>query len=113
MLHQLFRSFVLLTLFAVVSASSKPAAPEGYTAGVPWTGEAGVRERTSDIMQREAAQPSQKHLYRIHKLPRVEVPEFPEGAVAPPGAEEIFRPLASGSSFAQTVSSNFLGATLA
>src|ERR1041385_5989238 len=91
---------------------SAQSAPDGYTLGTPWTGERGVRERTRDIMQREAAQPRHNHRYRIHSLGRVEFPELAEGTNTPVAPTDI-GPQAAGGPVAQTVSTAFLAATFA
>src|SRR5690349_17929014 len=106
MLQCLFRSLFLFTVLAAVGVSAGPAAGEGYTTGTPWTGEPGIRESTRDLMLRQAAQP-RKRLARIHKPANVEVPEGAEEAAALPSPAQSFAPLALGSSFAQSVATNF------
>src|SRR5260221_8516525 len=52
------------------TVSGDEPVPAGYSQGVPWTGAAGVRERSSDIMARGRVQAALKHPYRIHAMPK-------------------------------------------
>ena len=90
-------------------AAGKPPAADEYQQGIPWQGERGVRERTSDIMQR-AAKPKKKE-YRLHVHREGEFVEYIDPAEGPPPAGPegpLPEPAASG----QTAGLNFLGATL-
>src|SRR5439155_7537543 len=101
----------LLLLFVGALATrllATPTVPDGYTMGVPWVGPVGVREQTSEIMDREIRQAGKKRAFREHPRMRIELPEFIENPDAAPVASEPVAPLT-----AQGVGLNFLGATLA
>jgi hypothetical protein len=118
---RIFRSTLAISFF--VLALSGPAlrgqsAPEGDTRGEPWTGPAGVQERTDAIMARGLVLAATRRPYRIHARaefdfsdeeqhgPRFEpAPRFPGTDSPVPG------PLVATNG--QTLDVNFTGATLA
>jgi hypothetical protein len=109
------RHLVWLALWGVaVISSAAPHAPDGYTVGTPWVGPAGIRERTADIMARQARQPAKgPRSYRVHRLGRVELVEYAEtGVPASPSAGPA-GPIPASAANAQSVGLSFLGATLA
>ena len=104
---------VLVWLLALApSLLADPPAPEGYRARRPWIGPVGVRERTADIMARQAHQVGRPTPYRVHVRTTVELTEYDDGAARPASATPA-APVPATAGSAQTVGLNFLGATLA
>src|SRR5437899_1724602 len=105
-------SLTVASFIAATQLCSAQSVPEGYTVGTPWTGEPGIRERTGDIMHREAVQSQKSRRHRVHSLGRVEFPELAEGTNSPVAPTDN-GPQAAGGPTAQTVSTTFLAATFA
>ena len=74
-------SLTVAFLFAAALVCSAQTVPDGYTVGTPWTGEPGVRERTSDIAQRESQRAQTKRPPLVHLHERIEYPELSDGTV--------------------------------
>src|SRR6266403_776050 len=106
--------FVCLSSHPLWATADQPAdRGDGSIAGVSWVGPAGVRERTGDIMEREARQVGKKSAYRqrvrrtIELVERAEDTELPS-PMPPPGGST---PEVTGTG--QNIGLSFLGATLA
>src|ERR1043165_6845077 len=75
---------VLVWLLALApSLLADPPAPEGYRARRPWIGPVGVRERTADIMARQAHQVGRPTPSRVHVRTTVDPKEDDDGATRP------------------------------
>ena len=78
------RLALLGCVFALPLACVAERLPDGKTAGQPWTGEAGVRERTSDLMQRQARSETRGgRVFRVHQRPEFEVVEYETNSFPP------------------------------
>jgi hypothetical protein len=100
-------------LFVLMFGALVCAAQSDRSVGTPWTGARGVRERTSDIMQREAQAGRHQRPYLVHLRETTELVEHLENNPDSPVFAEMSGPLtASSSSIAQSTSVSFLGATL-
>src|ERR1044071_8294458 len=112
---RLFLSSSLLVAVLSFPARSQPAeAPSAEdTVGVPWTGPIGVRERTADIMTRQAAQAQKTRPYRVHiHHEEGEFVEYAEENVATSPPSEPGPPIPASAVNAQGVAFSFTGATL-
>jgi hypothetical protein len=107
--------FVALIVFSTASiVCGLQSPPESYTVGTPWVGPVGVRERTSDIMAREAREAQKgKKPPRVHRVGRIEFDlvehaesDLPATALVGPSG-----PVPATSQNAQGVGFSFLGAT--
>src|SRR6266478_9339074 len=108
---------LLLAPFLLWSSSTQAQqpVPEGYTIGTPWVGPHGVRERMTEIMEREDSQKLEPRPKHIHPRPRVDFPNPQGNPVSPdvaswpplPDGESPITPLSP-----QATTINFTGATL-
>lgn len=101
----------LAPLIQLVTVLPVHAARPEETAGIPWTGAAGVRESNRDIMEREARGRQVGRLLRVKKHGHIEFALYVDPSELP--AEETVKPGPQLTSAAQSVALNFLGATLA
>src|SRR5258706_11850868 len=99
-------------LFVLMFGALVCVAQSDRSVGTPWTGARGVRERTSDIMQREAQAGRHQRPYLVHLRETTELVEHLENNPDSPAFAEMSGPLTASSSIAQSTSVSFLGATL-
>ena len=113
------RAFLTLFMAAILAGSScsygAQPVPYGYTVGTPWVGPRGVRERNTEIMEREDSQKRERPEKHVHPRPRFDFPNPQGNPVSPDVAS--WPPLAPGQKpilplTPQTTGVNFTGATL-
>ncbi|MCA1594578.1 MAG: lamin tail domain-containing protein [Acidobacteria bacterium] len=114
----------------IVAVAPPEVDENGYTVGVPWTGEAGVQKTTAEVMKEQAETPptwEKPHLMIEHEGPNREfLPQNPDsapvsntpfaGAVTTSNRRSTSLRAAADTTVPyapQTVSTNFTGATLA
>jgi PKD repeat protein len=105
----------LVSLLCGSPTYAQAAVPEGYTVGTPWVGPLGVRERNTEIMEREDSERRERPEPHPHPRPRFNFPNPQNNPVSPDIAS--WPPLAPGEKpilplTPQVTGVNFTGATL-
>src|SRR5436190_9282779 len=81
------KALAAVTLTSFLCGSSTRAAqgavPQGYTVGTPWVGPRGVRERNTEIMEREDSHQREHPEPHPHPRPRFDFPNPQNNPVSP------------------------------